>query len=127
MAFPVPPAVVNPRKRSKYHNRPTTIDGERFDSQREADRWSELRLLERAGEIRNLRRQVSFTLHARNADRAAGTVGVYVADFVYDEHVRAGALAWELRVEDCKGMRTPLYVWKKKHMLAEYGIAILET
>ena len=40
--------------KSKYHAQPVEIDGVRFDSQKEARRYSELRLLERAGEIKDL-------------------------------------------------------------------------
>ena len=49
-------------KRSKYGNRKTEIDGLTFDSAKEAKRWGELKLLERAGRIRKLRRQVSYDL-----------------------------------------------------------------
>jgi len=103
------------------------VDGQRFDSQREASRWSELRLLERAGTIRNLRRQVTFTLHAGTAEPARAVVGTYVADFTYEERSTSAARGWIDVIEDCKGMRTALYVWKKKHLFAEYGVRIIET
>jgi hypothetical protein len=47
-------------------------------------------------------------------------VGRYVADFVYEEGGQA-------IVEDCKCYRTPLYLGKRRHMEAEYGIQIRET
>jgi len=46
--------------RSKYRNRKTVVDGITFDSKREAARWQELKLLERAGEITELERQVEY-------------------------------------------------------------------
>lgn len=50
------------RSRSKYHSRKTTVDGIEFDSKKEANRYRELVLLERAGRIQNLQRQVKFVL-----------------------------------------------------------------
>ena len=47
---------------SKYHSRKITIDGVTFDSKKEYNRYCELKLLERAGEIAELKRQVKFTL-----------------------------------------------------------------
>lgn len=73
---------------TKYHNIPTAIDGIRFDSRKEANRFYQLRLLERAGEISNLRRQVEYELipaQKTPAGRAVRPVK-YVADFVYDDH-----------------------------------------
>ena len=49
-------------------------------------------------------------------------MGRYEADFVYVD-LTNGAVT----VEDCKGFRTDLYIWKRKHMKAQYGIDILET
>lgn len=74
-----------------------------------------LKLLESAGEVTELQTQVRYALHV-----GAIVVGHYVADFVY---VTRGAQT----VEDCKGFRTRLYRWKKKHLEAEYGVRILET
>lgn len=102
---------------SKYHSRRVTLPtGERFDSEREAARWLVLREREQRGEIHALRRQVRYPLHA-----AGGTVvGHYVADFVYvDDGERV--------IEDAKGVVTQLYAWKRRHVLAEYGVRIYET
>jgi Protein of unknown function (DUF1064) len=112
MARPVRLAPV----RSKYHATVTTVDGLTFASKREAVRYSELKLLEKAGEIWKLERQVPYPL-----DVHTKTIGQYVADFVY---YRCDGI---LVVEDCKGVRTPLYRWKRKHVEAQYGIRILET
>jgi hypothetical protein len=87
-----------------------------------------LQLLQLAGEITDLREQVAFDLHAcADANRGSSPpawypvkVGRYIADFTYHE---AGGFV----VEDCKGVRTAVYMRSKRHMRAEYGIEILET
>jgi hypothetical protein len=89
--------------------------GEWFASKREYNRWGVLLLLQKAGKISHLRRQVRFPLVIRKVK-----VGVYVADFVY----REGATKI---VEDAKGVPTPVYQLKKKLMAALYGIQIRET
>lgn len=114
----------------KYGNKPVvTIDGERFDSKAEARRCGELLLLQRAGAIRELRRQVRFLLIPSQRD-SAGTIVrevSYVADFVYEEHVPGHLLRWDLVVEDVKGVRTEAYRIKRKLMLQVHGITIRET
>lgn len=107
------------RKRRKYGNVRTVVDGIAFDSKREARRWQELRLLEKAGEIGRLRRQVHFALTVRDQQ-----IGRYIADFVFDEKNNG---LWREVVEDVKGVRTELYRWKAKHMKAEHGIEIREV
>lgn len=107
--------------RSKYRAQPTVVDGIRFHSAKESRRYAELKLLEKAGEIQYLGLQPVFTLFAPG--REAGTsveLGRYIADFSYltKEGVEI--------VEDVKGVRTPLYRWKKKHVEAQYGITIRE-
>lgn len=104
-------------KSSKYRSIPTEIDGIKFPSRLEARRYSELKLLQAAGEISSLEMQVAFILHARGGQ----PVGKYVADFVYRN---AGGCQI---VEDTKGFLTALYKWKRKHLFAEYGITIIET
>ena len=107
---------------SKYHSTPVEVDGIRFDSKREANRWAELRLLERAGKIEKLKRQVKYLLipsqyrDGKCIEREAS----YIADFVY---VKDGHLV----VEDCKGFRTPEYKIKRKLMLQLYDIRLVET
>ena len=73
--------------RRKYANIPTTVDGVRFDSRAEANRWASLRLLERAGEIKELRRQVRYELVPRQNRPSGGVERAksYIADFVYVE------------------------------------------
>ena len=107
---------------SKYHSTPTAVNGIRFDSKREANRWAELRLLERAGKIEKLKRQVKYLLipsqyrDGKCIEREAS----YIADFVY---IKDGHLV----VEDCKGFRTPEYRLKRKLMLQLYDIRLVET
>lgn len=105
---------------SKYGNHRTVIDGIRFDSKREAERWCELRLLERAGEIKELQRQVSFELIPAQKNGKVKPVK-YVADFTYE--TRYGKYV----VEDAKGVRTEVYKIKKKLMLERYGIEVVEV
>ena len=105
---------------SKYGNRPTkTGDGVLHDSRKEAQRWAELQMLEKANLIKNLRRQVKYELIPKQEGERSVT---YIADFVYDD-LESGKHI----VEDCKGMRTPAYIIKRKLMLYVHGIRILET
>lgn len=107
---------------SKYHNRKVTQGGETFDSVKEYRRFCELRLLERAGAVTDLRRQVRFELiPAQRVDgKVAERACSYVADFVYMEN-------GQQVVEDAKGMRTQEYRLKRKLMLWVHGIRIRET
>lgn len=124
---------------SKYHNKKVlSEDGESFDSKKEYRRYKELKLLERSGEITDLRRQVPYIVipehrepdiegprGGRKKGRMIETAVRYIADFVYFEKRRDGS--WEQVVEDCKGMRTDAYRIKRKLMLHVYGIRIRET
>lgn len=118
----------------KYHSKKVKVDGLVFDSKREAKRWKELRLLERAGAIRELERQTKFVLIP--AQREPDTVGprggkvrgkllerevAYIADFTYLDNTD------QLVVEDTKGMRTTDYILKRKMMLYFHGIRIREV
>lgn len=111
----------------KYGAEVTTVDGIRFDSRKEANRYSELLLLEREGEIFDLRRQVHMGLHttALLGDGTPVRVGYYIADFVY--RTRGMTDADVPIVEDSKGMKTDMYRMKKRWVLLEYGIDIKET
>lgn len=114
---------------SKYKAIPTTVDGHRFSSKKEARRYGELKLLEQAGHIFELELQPRFPLLV-NGEK----IGDYVADFQYKkpEYESAGPDSkWNLSlvVEDVKSQatKTPIYKWKKKHLRCQYGIEILET
>lgn len=109
--------------RNKYYAKKGTVDGHTFDSKHEAERYSELKLLERAGQIENLQLQVPFQLlyPQRGEDGKVVERGVkYIADFVYTENGKTV-------VEDAKGMRTPEYIIKRKLMLWIHGIRIREV
>jgi len=111
------------KRPSKYRNVKTVVDGLTFDSVKEARRYQELRLLEKAGEIRDIQRQVKFPLDVTGPwFPPSQPIGCWIADFVYfmDKPERR-------IVEDVKGFRTPLYRWKKKHVEAQYGILIVEV
>lgn len=109
--------------RSKYHATKTTIDGITFDSKREAKRYGELKLLERAGVIKDLQRQVRYELiPAFDAGGKHYRPTSYVADFVYTD-TKTG----EEVVEDCKGYRTDIYRLKAKMFAHKFGVSILET
>ena len=72
------------KKKNKYNARKVTVDGEVFDSQKEANRWRELKLMEKAGEIYDLKRQVAFCLIMAQKGGIRDEKAVsYVADFVY--------------------------------------------
>lgn len=104
----------------KYHNRKTGG----YDSNKEAMRACELRLLEKAGKIRNLVEQERFEVISRQVDSDGKTVErpvFYVADFAYYD-----ANTMEYIVEDTKGFRTKDYIIKRKLMLQRYGIRIRE-
>ena len=107
--------------RSKYHSRKTTVDGIEFDSQKEARRFRELCLLERAGKITELQQQVKFELipSQRIDGKVVERACTYVADFVYMENGKKV-------VEDTKGFKTKDYIIKRKLMLHVHGIKIQE-
>ena len=103
---------------SKYGSVKTvTTDGIKHDSIKEANRWCELKLLERAGVIQDLQRQVKYELIPKQEGERAV---YYIADFVYTENGKKV-------VEDVKGMRTKEYKIKQKMMLYLHGIRIKET
>ena len=101
----------------KYRNVPTTVDGKRFASKREAARYQTLVMRQRVGEIRGLECQPRYPLVVNGVK-----VATYVADFVY-----AVADTGELVVEDAKGVRTRDYVMKSKLLLALYGHQVREV
>lgn len=121
---------------SKYHSKKITVDGETFDSKKEYRRYRELLLLEKAGEISDLQRQVKFLLiptqyehfkrYGKNGKeltpgkRVVEKECAYYADFVYTENGRDV-------VEDTKGVKTPEYIIKRKLLLHKYGIRIREV
>ena len=121
---------------SKYHNRKVVIDGIVFDSRKEANRYRELKLTEKAGEISDLRLQVKYELipaqyemgtrirgnHVSTVERCVERAVNYYADFVYRDKMTE-----ETVVEDAKGVKTEAYKIKKKLMLWVHGIKIREV
>lgn len=112
------------KKYAKFGNRKTVVDGMSFDSEREAVRYCELKVLEKAGEITSLERQVKFVLASSvkysNAKRATPELR-YFADFAYRD--KDGNYI----VEDAKGFKTDVYKIKRHLMLAVHGIEIREV
>lgn len=117
---------------SKYHSKKVIVDGIEFDSKREAKRYGELLLLEKAGAITDLQRQVKYQLLPAQyrpvwdkktrkwKDRCIERECSYVADFVYQQDGKT-------IVEDTKGFKTKDYILKRKMMLYFHGIAIKEV
>lgn len=127
-------------KRSKYGAKKITRDGITFDSLQEYRRFCELSLLEKAGDITDLKRQVVFPLiptqreepcavYKKGKNKGAPKPGKviekevnYIADFVY-----TNKLTGEVIVEDVKGFKTKDYILKRKMMLYFHGIRIREV
>ncbi|HZS04508.1 MAG TPA: DUF1064 domain-containing protein [Blastocatellia bacterium] len=111
---------------SKYGNRPVTLaDGTRCDSRKEGRRLRELRLLERAGLVRDLKTQVDFPLEINGI-----RVAIYRADFVYSRLMNG---QWYPVVEDVKGQQDAsslpyrLFLIKKRLMKALHQIEVQEV
>jgi len=102
---------------NKYFAKRTERDGIWWDSKKEADRYSELKILERIGHIKNLIIKPRFPIVVNNT-----LICEYVADYAYFD-VRKG----ETVTEDCKGCKTVVYKLKKKLFEAQYGRKIFET
>lgn len=104
----------------KYNNEPTEVDGLRFASKKEARRYGELLILERAKKITELKLQPRFPIIIDGIK-----VCTYVADFSYQdtEQLHGGGVV----VEDVKGVRTAMYKLKKKLFEASYrGFHVVE-
>lgn len=111
--------MAKPLTQSKYRN----VKTNGYASKREARRADQLKLMQKAGEISELREQVSFQLIPAQRDAAGKLLErscVYVADFVYQ---RGGHQV----VEDAKGVAHRTYVLKRKLMLFLLDIRIRET
>lgn len=105
-----------PKKKNKFGAKKTEVDGYLFASKHEAERYSQLKLLERSGEIWDIQCQVSYPCMVNGVK-----VCVYIADFVYKDSTGKTV------VEDAKGFRTKEYRIKKKLVQALYGITIFEV
>ena len=125
---------------NKYKAVKTTIDGITFDSKREAKRYTELKLLEKAGHITHLELQPEYQITINGAK-----ICKYKADFRYftvrqenREQYTNSKGEWQTPtitgdkegqiVEDTKGFKTPIYRLKKKLVEACYpGTQIKEV
>jgi len=107
---------INLKSKAKYKSKKHSIDGIRFDSKKEAFRYVQLKMLQKAGEIKELKLQPKFLLqdsfidHNGKKHRAI----YYIADFSYID--KNGGLV----VEDVKGFKTDIYRLKKKLFLYKY-------
>lgn len=117
------------RKENKYHARKVVAQGQVFDSEKEYARYLELKLLEKAGEISQLERQVKYDLIPKQMDEEGKMIErptVYVADFQYRDNNTG-----EFIVEDVKGYRRgqayAVFSLKRKLLLWRYGIRIREV
>lgn len=111
-------------KPNKYRNKKIVIDGIKFDSEKEANRYAQLRMLLRAGEISELELQKPFVLipTQKGADGKVIERAVkYIADFYYRDNRRN-----QYVVEDTKGVRTDEYIIKRKLMLYIHKLKIKE-
>ena len=118
---------------SKYNSKKCVVAGVEFDSKKEAKRYSELILMQRAGIIKELKRQVKFVLipaqyetyerygkngkRLKDGKRLLEKEVAYIADFAYTEDCKQV-------VEDTKGFETKDYIIKRKLMLFVHGIRI---
>mgnify|MGYP000448135783 CR=1 FL=1 len=112
--------VYNPKRRGsrpKYGNKKVTVQGIKFDSKWESERYLYIKSLELAGRVRNLELQVRFALEVNGQK-----ICTYIADFRYEKENANGD--WETIVEDAKGVETPEFKLKKKLMKACLGIEI---
>lgn len=110
-------------KRSKYKNKKATVDNIVFDSQKEALRYCELKILEKAAQISQLRTQVVFELAPSVVIQGRKRPPLrYVADFVFLDNGTGKYV-----VEDAKGYRTEGYRIKRHLLKHIHGIDIVEV
>lgn len=101
----------------KYNAKKTVIDGITFDSKKEASRYQELKLMEKAGAIMNLELQPRFLLQDKYIYQGKTVRKIeYIADFRYKDTKTGKTI-----VEDVKGVKTDIYKLKKKLFLCRYG------
>lgn len=103
-------------KRAKYRNKKAEVDGHKFDSKLEAERYKKLKIMQYAGLISNLQMQVNYELLPKQEGERKVT---YIADFVYQQN-------GQTIVEDVKGRVLPVFILKRKMMLFFHGIKIQE-
>lgn len=108
---------------NKYRNQPQTEDGYAFASKLEVRRYFELKTMQAAQLISELKVHPEFALHSPDPNGTPRRVCVYVADFSYQ---RDGKLC----VEDVKALptrKTAVYRLKKHMIEVEYGLQVIEV
>ena len=108
-------ASITQARANKYHAKKITVDGIVFDSKKEARRYGELKLMQKAGKIQDLDIHFPIDLEVNGVK-----ICTWVCDFVYYQND-------DLIYEDTKGVKTPVYKLKKKLFEALFGRTILET
>jgi len=106
---------------NKYHARKTAVDGRTFDSKKEAERYCELKLMEKAGQISTLICQAPYVVlddYVMDGKKKRGIT--YIADFVYIDSDDI------VHIEDVKGVKTDVYKLKKKMFESRYHRTIEE-
>ena len=110
------------QKENKYHNQKTVVDGIKFDSKLEATRYCQLKILQRAGEIKALQIQVPYVLipgYIKNGKKVRPLK--YLADFTYYDCKKE-----KLIIEDVKSTTTKTKEYKIKKKLFEWRFPDLE-
>lgn len=114
--------LVTKSEKSKYGAKKVEIDGIKFDSRRESERYIILKHLQQIGVIKDLQLQVPFELQPKYViDGKTIRAIKYVADFVYKDKLGNTV------VEDSKGYRTKEYLLKKKMFEYKFNLKIMEV
>jgi hypothetical protein len=117
MTYKYPIIPKKTRRPNKYFAKKTVAMGLKFDSRWEAERWGQLKSMERAGIVTQLERQIKYELSINDVK-----ICDYIADFRYLLEEEDGLS--KLVIEDAKGILTPEFKLKKKMMKAIHGIDI---
>lgn len=105
--------------KNKYNAKKTIVDGIKFDSKREAERYLDLKLMERAGFIKDLELQPKFLLQDGFSLNGKTYREIsYIADFKYHDLEKD---EWVVEDVKSKGTVTQVYKLKKKMFLRQYG------
>lgn len=127
---------------TKYHSRKVTVGDETYDSEKEFNRWCELKSLESAGLISGLQRQVKYVLiptqketyerygkfgrRLKDGERTLERECAYIADFSYMDNITRKLIVEDVK-EYRKGKAYDLFVIKRKLMLERFGVRVKET
>lgn len=108
---------------NKYFNRKVTVDGIKFDSIKEANRYLDLKVLKKVGLIKEVELQKVFELQPKYINNKGEHIRAitYKCDFFYYDIKKEKYI-----VEDTKGFRTDVYKLKKKLFEYQYPDLIIE-